>query len=126
MRTSIFQKLLPEEVDEEERVGVKDDRGDVEAKNPLGDNDQIKELADGVDDAEDDVEHVHGKPGPDQGRLLSDGTHKKNAADYEDQYVEDQLDNLHCQPVLSWGLAGVVQELVESEVEVGELQLLHS
>jgi len=115
----MFEKLLPEEVDKEERPEVKDDRGDVESENPFGgDNDEIEELTDGVDDAEDDVEDVHGKPGHDQGGLLFDGTHQKNAAGYGDQYVEDQLNNLHCQSISSGGLTCVVLELVKREVEV--------
>ena len=105
-------------MDKEERPEVKDDRGDVESENPFGDNDEIEELTDGVDDAEDDVEDVHGKPGGDQGGILFDGSHQKNAAGYGNQYVEDQLDYLHRQSISSGGLTGVVLELVKSEVEV--------
>ena len=118
LRTRIFHELLSIEEDKEERVGVKDDGGDVESKNPVGDNDQVNQLADSVDDAEDDVEHVHSKPGPRHGCLLFVGTNKKNAANHGNENVEDKLNNLHCQPISSGGLTGVVLELVKSVVEV--------
>ena len=113
-----MEKLLPIEVDEGERVGVKDDCGNASCKNPLRDNDQMKQLTDGVDDAEDNVEHVDNEPGSGQRCLLFDSSKKENAADNGNQNVEDELDDLHCQSISSGGLTGVLLELIESEVEV--------
>ena len=39
-----MQKLLPTEVDEEEKEGVRDDCGNVDSKNSLRDNDQMTAL----------------------------------------------------------------------------------
>ena len=92
-----MQKLIPIEVDKGERVGVKDDSGDVDSKNPLRDNDQMKEHTDSVDDDEDNVEDVNGEPGSGQRCLLFGGSKKENAADNGSQNEEDEQDDLNCQ-----------------------------